>query len=413
MAQREVISRHGFVFHEACWSLLEKAVRPGKVPRIRLFDVCNSLPFPLHGDSISWGHDYGGLSFIDAGHHFPRGDRFGDREYTEPDRVFSSDPYDIPDVERLLTEKPQAPWPSTTCPAFIIPAIRGECFSALPEELCAEIATYLPTTDVLNARLASRAFWPTFHSQQFWGSRFRGGSDRSWLFEAWDGERARDWRWLYRRTNDAHIGPGLQNRKRIWTLILKLLDILSLRWNALPESSSACLIDFEISPWSHAGGDLREEPANIFYRLEEGCRLLHKQRVSVPDNLAQFSASSVRVGDLEYIAGIKLSTATGETIQLGYQAVNERSLALSDIRGFNLAIGLRGIQALQCITGGASTPRWLGCLDDSPKTKRLALSDRVAALEAGFDVSSSNGTFSLFSSNCSLALINPHRGAKW
>jgi hypothetical protein len=52
-----------------------------------------------------------------------------------------------------------------------------------------------------------------------------------------------------------------------------------------------------------------------------------------------------------------------------------------------LAVGSRGIQALQIITGKGYASRWFGCLDESPRTQRLILSGSVAALEAGFDVS--------------------------
>ncbi|KAF3799741.1 hypothetical protein GCG54_00000987 [Colletotrichum gloeosporioides] len=39
MGQGEVNQRRGFVFHEACWDLLEQAFYPGQVPLKRLFGV--------------------------------------------------------------------------------------------------------------------------------------------------------------------------------------------------------------------------------------------------------------------------------------------------------------------------------------------------------------------------------------
>jgi hypothetical protein len=30
-----------------------------------LFEVCRSLPFPSEGTGLDWGHDFGGLVFVD------------------------------------------------------------------------------------------------------------------------------------------------------------------------------------------------------------------------------------------------------------------------------------------------------------------------------------------------------------
>ena len=58
-----------------------------------------------------------------------------------------------------------------------------------------------------------------------------------------------------------------------------------------------------------------------------------------------------------------------------------------ELAGFNVAVGLGGIHALQCINRETreSIP-WLGCPDDVPKTERLFVRTRIIALEADFDV---------------------------
>lgn len=60
MKQDPENGRHGFVLHGACWRLLQKAFAPEAIPVERLVVVCRSLPFPLHGESLCWGHNYGG-----------------------------------------------------------------------------------------------------------------------------------------------------------------------------------------------------------------------------------------------------------------------------------------------------------------------------------------------------------------
>ena len=99
------------------------------------------------------------------------------------------------------------------------------------------------------------------------------------------------------------------------------------------------------------------------------------------------SASTVRVGNLVYIAGITLATAAGEVLELGYSGAGERSVKVSGLAGLNVAVGLGGIHAVQCIDAETEAPSpWLGCPLDAPKTERLVLGARIVGLEVGFDV---------------------------
>ncbi len=229
-------ARHGIILHDACWSLLEEVSLWHSTPISlqRLLDVCNSLPIPSECLSLSWGHDFGGVAITGDINYFPWEDRYDIREFREQDPVFSKNPYHIPGVDRILTEEPEQPPTFKQTTLSVSPqTLTTDRLALLPEELCIAIAIYLPTADVFRARLASRAFWPVFYSQQFWASRFKSSTDRSWLVEARD-SLPRDWRWLYRRTNDAHISPGLRNRRRIWDLLQQVLDSLALEWRQPP-----------------------------------------------------------------------------------------------------------------------------------------------------------------------------------
>src|SRR5690349_23528875 len=44
MSARPLNGRHGYVLHDACWNLLEKACEPCNVPLERLYEVCSSVP---------------------------------------------------------------------------------------------------------------------------------------------------------------------------------------------------------------------------------------------------------------------------------------------------------------------------------------------------------------------------------
>ncbi|SPQ17694.1 1c2a8415-dfe9-42a5-b2b2-c766cd78b923 [Thermothielavioides terrestris] len=230
-----VNDRLGFVFHEACWALLEEALRPAPVPLPRMYAVNRSLPLPYESACHSWGHDYAGLVIVDDENYFPWEDRFQDlRNYTDPHPVFSRNPYRVAEVDDILGRAPEEPpAPVKLQNSHPTSEAMRDCFAALPAEICAAIAMYLPVADMLRARLASRAFWPIFHDQQFWAAQFKQSGERSWLFEARRDALPRDWRSLYRQTSDARIGPGLRNRQRVWRLIQGVVDILDLSWTDL------------------------------------------------------------------------------------------------------------------------------------------------------------------------------------
>ncbi|KAH6845721.1 hypothetical protein B0I37DRAFT_447567 [Chaetomium sp. MPI-CAGE-AT-0009] len=385
MRRWDINGKRGFIFHDACWSLLQRAFSPTPVPHVRLFEVLDSLPLVMAGDSINWGHDYGGLAIIREDHFFPWEPRFADREF--PDgwfgTLYSADPLAVSEVDKILTETSRAPSNDQFRFTGSAAGSGKDPFSSLPMELCSVVAEYLPTSDVLNSRHASRSFWHVFHSEQFWVSRFRGNSDRSWLFEVRDCKTAsRDWRWLYHCTADRHIGQGLRNRKRIWALIQHLAPILELHWSELPCEP----LPEEPRNWVLVAGSMRDQQPEGFCQLEEGCRRLRSKQAAIPDGISQVSASTIRVGNSEYIAGISLSTPSGEVLRIGYSNGRWRSLQLNGLAGFNLAVGPGGIHALQCIDGRSREPlAWLGCPDDTPKTERLAMGNRITALEVAFD----------------------------
>ncbi len=421
MTQREVNGKRGFVFHDDCWSLVVQAYYPSPVPLERLFQVLDSLPIVFTGGSINWGHDYGGLALLRGSKedYFPWDERFADRLFPDgwSDTPYSVSPLALSEAEGILAETPQDPPSQPLAQSGIASPLPPSCgrdiFSSLPEELCTAIAAFLPTADVLSARLASRSFWNMFDSQQFWASRFRGlTSERSWLFEAAQelertgGTRRRDWRWLYHRTTDAHLGPAAKNRKRVWGLIQHVAEILELSWSwndmpsDLPPLWTPPPLPEEASPgpsWILVGGSLRGFGED-FSPLEQGfIKRLNIQRVAIPaDGISHITASTVRLGGSTYIAGLAFTAASGHVLRLGYRAAavrDEPSVRLEglSLTGFNLAVGTGGIHALQCVSGGDSinhSSSWLGCSEDAPRTERLS---RVASapamvLEFGFDV---------------------------
>ncbi|PNY29109.1 Uncharacterized protein TCAP_00984 [Tolypocladium capitatum] len=373
--------QYGFIFHDACWSLLKRTYGSNPIPVERLFRVCSSLPIPAEGTNLGWGHDYGRLLIMDNEARFPW-ESPATNESADVALFATNNPYIVGDIQRLLSEEPQTP-PGTT-PVCSATTTR-DCFSRLPLELCIAIAGKLPTADTMNARLVSRAFWPVFDSQHFWASKFRDNGGRSWLFEAHDGQLLSDWRSLYHVTKPSRLSPALQNRARVWNLAMGIHPMLDLRretsstvFSPMPKSENVV--------WSDAAAAIAK-PSRLTTCdwFEEGCLALHKEGTGIPDRLFQLTVSFVYVGNVQYISGLRVIASSGKHAQLGYESGTfEHIRALSDFQGFNLAVGPRGLRAIQVYRGHEQS-RWYGTPDDCPKTIRLAAVGPVAGLEAAFD----------------------------
>lgn len=319
-----------------------------------------------------------------------------DHETRLPLVVPNSDPYEIPEVGNLLTEDCQLP-PVSPIPNTLF---TGDVFAILPEEIRTAVAEYLVTSDVYNLRAASRSFWHVFYSQQFWKSRFTFlHPDRSWLFEALDDNQIRDWRYLYRRTSNLSSYPALQNRKRIWPLAIRILDILSLddsqqlEKHDLAADSHTNLHDTENFKSIEVAGLIFSDP--IPSRLRQGCRVMHRQQLSLPKpvKLDCIAFSFVYLGNTTYISGLRFESSNFSK-QIGYRSPIEHSLTLvSHLRGWRIAVGARGIQAIQCVlTDTEAESPWFGSFQDACITDRLA-DCAIQTVDFGLDVS-----FSLFPS---------------
>jgi hypothetical protein len=262
-----------------------------------------------------------------------------------------------------------------------------DIFADAPLEIITSISLCLPTKDYLNARLALRSFYPVFYTQQFWASKFLPDADRSWVFESRNWGTACDWLWLYRRT--ANGSSGMKNRERVWRLVEKVKEILRLEWIE-PVSYSGT--DMAGVDWPEAAGDVRPEPPDTSgrtLRFDRGCRQFRERQACVsPHQLSHLAFSLIQPGHATYITGIRFILSRGEDIRLGYMAAEEHILSITCLTGFHLAVGSRGIQAIQCILGNDRESGWIGCPDNAPKTNRLLFAEPLTRFKAEFDVSS-------------------------
>ncbi|KAK4199266.1 hypothetical protein QBC40DRAFT_349560 [Triangularia verruculosa] len=139
--------------------------------------------------------------------------------------------------------------------------------------------------------------------------------------------------------------------------------------------------------WRVVAGNL-EGQQRLFSPLQAGCRLHHRCRLPFPSKASRLSVSTVVVGSLSYIAGMVFTTDTGQTIELGFTGprCHHQSVELvGEMVGLNVAVGLGGIHALQCIDSDGVSTSWLGNVNNTIKTAQLASPPGIVELEVGFD----------------------------
>ncbi|TQW07179.1 hypothetical protein V2A60_000803 [Cordyceps javanica] len=377
--------RWGFPFHEACWSLLEAAIAPEPVPLRRLFDLCRSFPMSESEYAPNWGHYYGGL---DRGHP-DNGlcvEVGGDSdEYTSHHRlcltqIAKLNPFHIPELERPPV------WQERNVPGMnFANAQIFNLFVWLPHELLFMIAAQLPTRDYLNMRLASRSFIPLFHDRNFWATRFGPGSERSWVFESRQWDRAIDWQQLYRDTSCAHRSPAMHNRERVWLLAQYVRRLLEPRF-ASPESTSLLLADPGDS--RTAGAEVRSWNANDPYEdFPTGCVSLYRSAsFKIPLSIDRISFFFNCLGEAQYVVGLKVVGMCGAVVELGYIA-EETAVSVSGKRltGLRLALEQTGIRAVQCVFDNDIDTPWIGSPANAGQTNKLVSSGRLGEIYAHFD----------------------------
>lgn len=364
---------HGFVFHDACWSLLKECHQGEPLPLEQFLDVLLSLDSVPGYDIYYWEHCYRDLlSPLNSYRPSP---------WNYPPMVHSN-PYNISGAEKLLNDNPKLPPPIDDMPTHDKDRkCRNDCFLGLPFELIGEIATHLPTKDVLRLRQVSRPFIHLFYSQAFWASRFRANGERGYLFDVWKNPQARDWRSLYHSTKNASLCSALQNRKRVWSLTQSIMETLTLQWSGL--SSLQPVPEMPGYGWMVAQrGSKPEQRINRSY----GRLPYHEQKTSLP-RLSRFDVFIIHDGPLAYIAGIYMTAEDGTDMHLGYASSTRIGTDVTcTAQGFALAIGSKGIHAIQLAMEDKSLSPWLGCEDQAIRTKFLTGWDPIAALAVGFDV---------------------------
>jgi hypothetical protein len=276
--------------------------------------------------------------------------------------------------------------------------IVSNCFTELPLEILEFILAFVPTEGVKSLARTSQGLNMTIPSslgQYFWASRFQDSFDCSFVFEAQTYEHGIDWRSLYFSTIKDRSSK-IQNRRRIWGLIGSLSELLCLQWN---DAQGLLLTsEDENKPgWTEVHGWFQrlDRPKYLLSswqrtpgpRIDAGCLRLYSQYISIPTLMRCIVVSTVSAGTATYITGLCFKQET--KICLGYTSRTQLSLETSGLRGFILAVGSRGIHAIQFVNPTGQLSQWFGNPEGVPITRRLVSNEPITAIKAGFDVSSS------------------------
>ncbi|KAI9732187.1 MAG: hypothetical protein M1834_004284 [Cirrosporium novae-zelandiae] len=333
----------GFIFHDSCWQLLNAACYPRQVSAQVLYDFCRSCP----GINwvINWGHNYGILDVSNAKKVLPVFEGFLLEEYervselraTVTGAFYLADPFHWPIlgeiVEGALHERGDL---IIQKQPISVAYVDRDRFAKLPPEVREIVIINLPYKDVKNLRA------------------------------------------------------------RVWDVVQPLADALNpfadVRLCGTP-SPTFYDPDFTeaISEWRCVGGNVREDKRSLLF----GCRTLFSRTVNVPSKLAAVCVSIIWFYDVHYITGLRFVEEGGDIVDMGYILSDDMiTLEIKDLsggessnhlRGFQLGIGPRGIQAIALVTGDGRVSKWVGRPQNLLRTRLLSGGQHIKELKGNFD----------------------------
>ncbi|KAJ6025001.1 hypothetical protein N7540_005798 [Penicillium herquei] len=397
--------RDVYATHDACWSLLQEAVKPNEISAQRFVDICESLPLAALFCPF-WGHTFGGIFDFDPNSGYPWERQLeGNLSKSEASLHVMEDPGSVPKIHEILAKTAHKSSDAMSVQPMVHTKVESEdCFSILPWEIREMIAINLPTSDALNLRQFSRSFYPLLGSPAFWASRFELGGDRAFLFEKRNVPEPRDWLSMYRKTTYSQSPPGLKNRRRIWGLLESIVPLLNLSsagghenesmnvpGHETADESAFILAEANILTKSQRddSGVTAAVVSSTKYFQYQGCRVFHKQHTSLPQDLTSLAFSFITLADSGYLCGIRITSRNRRCIQLGYHSDDTVIFKVQKkLRGFILAIHAQGVRAIQILDGNEKS-KWFGFPKETPVTERLAV-DNIEEVQVGIDVSGFN-----------------------
>ncbi|KAJ5102304.1 hypothetical protein NUU61_004526 [Penicillium alfredii] len=352
------LSRDTFIFHDACWRIIQTCFEDVSIPLAQLAVVLSLVP------------------------------KF---EKVDEDCVYGAeDPTKHVDAEEIVRLAKRQPKSISAAPRskMILHHPTRDTFAILPPEITFEIARHLEIIDFYNVRLVSRWMGRLFDEPAFWATRFEVNRERGFLSCLWakrPKEYARnDWRSLYTCSSLPNLCASLQRRNRIWRRGQWIKDVITMRMQS--DQTEATRESDSNLDWREIQAHLRCDSDLPLHEFPCYVRAVQTQSARIPRNLTAIVVSFIREGSMTYVTGLQL-LSEHEVISLGYIRLGSPIVPVSsDFSGFVVAVDKRGIHALQAIANGVASS-WIGDMEGRCVTRRLALQEPIQGIEVCCDVS--------------------------
>lgn len=383
-----------YPFHDACWQLLLAMLPSVSVQEVvaqPLFEILFTTECP-DSSFFQFGHDYGGAARFQIPH----------ANGSSPWCFFLANPFTIPELTTLLdhtsTFSNAAPlaFPESGLPTVAV-WNSVDLFATFPLEIIVLILSCLPSRDVANFRLASRAIADVSTvsrlGQSFWESRFAPGLELDFICPG--RSRHCDWRLYYLKIKDwLPHNPGLRNRRRLWKLLQPVAGSVNVSLDprrktlGIPaDLNLSTLMDIvgkdqgSLMLTHHIGG----ESISKYHgeQLSFGCRQMDHRAAIIPSPLLaarapssnwSYGVSLVTFNGREYVSSLRFISQSLEQDEhecrsgIGYLLPPKESRfqfqddeAISGIEVAVCASGVVGIKFL--VTPPRDVGGWVGRID--------------------------------------------------
>ncbi|KAH8682317.1 hypothetical protein BX600DRAFT_448249 [Xylariales sp. PMI_506] len=403
----------GFVFHEACWGVLEQAVKPGEINIDALWRILCSVP--CASGLPNWGHNYGGL-YLGNMKDQAKGEHFvllGRNSNLFIPSTFAS-PLRVPELEllvksmRIRTAGSNDDENGDSAVAdgeeiTIQPSIgdsRRDPFAKLPLELREMLFCYTNSRGAANLRLSSRACAATPLTQLFFQSRFWPNREMHLYFDAFllpsSEMRGTDWMRLYReikfRLKGNRVVLGERNRQRLWRQTIQPLA------NAMEQVQGLGRLkgnpkwkwNSDLSDLQDGWKSVRTSRLRSPLAFGELRRIVYSTEIEMPESITGVNISFMEFFGSYYITGLRFTLAERSDLEIGYihQSSEEYLPVSGSLKGFHVAADECGFRAVALITGQHMVSEyleWAGNHGMLPSMPLKAAGSGFRRLRASFD----------------------------
>lgn len=269
--------------------------------------------------------------------------------------------------------------------------------SELPLELLHMILSHLPSSSVVKLMQTARVFYMAGLPDRFWQSRFTDGYEFGHLTQA-VALRVKFrgcWRSVFMAAKKIQNDPHVLLRKKVYTVAVYLADIIDARTKMRicqggmsPQSPDRPKgVPFDIPALiARQSSRVRE----VYLQSSGEDRTTAIRFVGLQTPVVAVFVSLIRLGDVKYVAGLRIVEGNGKSQTLGYlDSTQEISMMTfqEPIIGFRFAIDRAGVRGVAMISSSRKVSPWVGDYWNLVKTEGLTNpGDKITWLEAEFDV---------------------------